>query len=44
VAELFQKAENFTAAKDAMALGIYPYFRALSDSEGTTAVFEGKKS
>jgi len=43
VAELFQKAENFTAAKDAMALGIYPYFRALSDSEGTTAVFEGKE-
>ncbi|MBC7869912.1 MAG: aminotransferase class I/II-fold pyridoxal phosphate-dependent enzyme [Chitinophagaceae bacterium] len=26
-----------------MALGIYPYFRALSDSEGTTAVFEGKE-
>ncbi len=43
MAELFQKAENFTAAKDAMALGIYPYFRALSDSEGTTAVFEGKE-
>lgn len=26
-----------------MALGIYPYFRALSVSEGTTAVFEGKE-
>ncbi|MCA9894093.1 MAG: aminotransferase class I/II-fold pyridoxal phosphate-dependent enzyme [Anaerolineae bacterium] len=23
-------------------MGIYPYFRALSDSEGTTATFEGK--
>ncbi|MBK9122678.1 MAG: aminotransferase class I/II-fold pyridoxal phosphate-dependent enzyme [Chloroflexi bacterium] len=26
-----------------MELGIYPYFRALSDSEGTTATFEGKE-
>ena len=26
-----------------MALGIYPYFRALSVSEGTTAIFEGKE-
>ncbi|RMG80082.1 MAG: aminotransferase class I/II-fold pyridoxal phosphate-dependent enzyme [Chloroflexi bacterium] len=26
-----------------MALGIYPYFRALSDSEGVTATFEGKE-
>ncbi|QPC85217.1 pyridoxal phosphate-dependent aminotransferase family protein [Phototrophicus methaneseepsis] len=25
-----------------MAMGIYPYFRALSDSEGVTATFEGK--
>lgn len=24
-------------------MGIYPYFRALSDSEGTTATFEGKE-
>ncbi|MCU0496978.1 MAG: aminotransferase class I/II-fold pyridoxal phosphate-dependent enzyme [Anaerolineae bacterium] len=26
-----------------MEMGIYPYFRALSDSEGTTAHFEGKE-
>jgi 8-amino-7-oxononanoate synthase len=26
-----------------MALGIYPYFRALSHSEGVTATFEGKR-
>ncbi|NWF68820.1 MAG: aminotransferase class I/II-fold pyridoxal phosphate-dependent enzyme [Chloroflexi bacterium] len=26
-----------------MAMGIYPYFRALSQSEGTTATFEGRE-
>ena len=26
-----------------MELGIYPYFRALSDSEGNVAIFEGKE-
>ena len=43
VPDLFDKAAKFTYAKEAMALGLYPYFRALSESEGTTAVFEGKK-
>jgi 8-amino-7-oxononanoate synthase len=43
VADLFDKAEKFTQAKEAMEMGIYPYFRALSESEGTTAIFEGKE-
>ncbi len=43
MADLFDKVGNFTQAKEAMAMGIYPYFRALSVSEGTTAVFEGKE-
>lgn len=43
MADLFHKAYNFTQAKEAMEMGIYPYFRALSDSEGTTAHFEGKE-
>jgi 8-amino-7-oxononanoate synthase len=43
VADIFDKVSGFTAAKDAMELGIYPYFRALSDSEGVTATFEGKE-
>jgi len=43
VADLFDKAKNFTDARDAMKLGIYPFFRALSDSEGVTATFEGKE-
>lgn len=40
--DLFDKVSGFTVAKEAMALGIYPYFRALSDSEGVTATFEDK--
>lgn len=43
MAELFDKAKNFTQAREAIAMGIYPFFRALSDSEGTTATFEGKE-
>jgi 7-keto-8-aminopelargonate synthetase-like enzyme len=43
VADLFDKVHGFTAAKEAKALGIYPYFRALSHSEGVTATFEGKR-
>jgi 8-amino-7-oxononanoate synthase len=43
VADLFEKVGNFTAAKEAMEMGVYPFFRALSDSEGTTATFEGKE-
>jgi 8-amino-7-oxononanoate synthase len=43
MADLFDKADHFTQAKEAIELGIYPYFRALSDSEGPTALFEGKQ-
>ncbi len=42
MADLFDKAKNFTDARDAIKLGIYPFFRALTDSEGMTATFEGK--
>lgn len=41
--DIFDKANNWTDAKDAMALGIYPFFRPLSDTEGTVATFEGKE-
>jgi 8-amino-7-oxononanoate synthase len=43
VADLFDKIATYTEAKEAMKMGIYPYFRALSDSEGTTATFEGRE-
>ncbi len=41
--DLFEKAKTFTRPREAVEMGIYPYFRALSVSEGTTAVFEGKE-
>lgn len=43
MADLFDKVKGFTQAKDAIEAGIYPYFRALSDTEGAVAVFEGKE-
>ncbi len=46
MADLFDKIQNdevIRRAKEATEFGMYPYFRALSDSEGTTATFEGKK-
>lgn len=45
MADLFDKIhtdEAIVRARDAAEIGMYPYFRALSDSEGTTATFEGK--
>jgi len=43
VADLFDKAKDYTQAKEAIDLGIYPYFRALSNTEGAIAHFEGKE-
>lgn len=43
MADLFDKVKGYTQAKDAIAAGIYPYFRALSDTEGAIAIFEGKE-
>src|SRR5258708_3458270 len=41
MADLFDKIKTFTTAKDAMEMGIYPYFLPLQNSEGTTAMVEG---
>jgi 8-amino-7-oxononanoate synthase len=43
VADLFDKAKTYTRAKEAMEAGLYPFFRALTNPEGTTATFEGKE-
>jgi len=43
VMDLFKKCSGFTIAKKAMAIGIYPYFIAMSENEGTEAVFKGKR-
>jgi 8-amino-7-oxononanoate synthase len=41
--DLFDKTRTFTRAKEAIEMGIYPFFQALSDSEGTIATFKGRK-
>lgn len=41
--DLFDKVHGFDRAKEAIAAGVYPYFRALSDTEGAVAMFEGKE-
>ncbi len=43
MADLFDKVAQDTRAKEAIEAGIYPYFRALSDTEGAVAQFEGKE-
>jgi 8-amino-7-oxononanoate synthase len=41
--DIFEKCGGFTAAKEAMASGLYPYFIPMSESEGTEAVFRGHR-
>mgnify|MGYP001335351072 CR=1 FL=1 len=43
MADLFDKVAQDTRAKEAIEAGIYPYFRALSDTEGAVARFQGKE-
>ncbi len=40
---LFKKCLDFTRADDIKAKGIYPYFRALQDSEGPVVKMENRK-
>jgi 8-amino-7-oxononanoate synthase len=40
---LFDKCRNFTAAREVQAAGLYPYFKAISESNDTDVVIEGKK-
>jgi 8-amino-7-oxononanoate synthase len=41
--DIFAKSLDFTIAREAMAVGTYPYFIALAESEGTEAVFKGHR-
>ena len=41
--DIFQKCSEFTAAKEAIQAGFYPYFIPLTESEGTTASYRGHK-
>jgi 8-amino-7-oxononanoate synthase len=42
-ADLFEKCRNFTRAKEAQAAGLYPYFVAISGSEGTEVQVDGRR-
>ena len=40
--DLFQKCTDFTAAREAMAAGIYPYFHQLQSAQDTEVVIDNK--
>ena len=40
---LFDKCRSFTAAREVQAAGMYPYFKAITESDDTEVVIEGKK-
>jgi 8-amino-7-oxononanoate synthase len=41
--DIFEKCYNYTAADDAKAQGIYPYFHALKSRQDTEVIMEGKR-
>jgi 8-amino-7-oxononanoate synthase len=41
--DIFEKTRTFTRAKEAMEMGLYPFFQPLEDSDATTAIFKGKE-
>jgi 8-amino-7-oxononanoate synthase len=41
--DIFEKCYGFTTAKEAIAAGIYPYFLAMTGSEGTEAIYQGRR-
>ena len=41
--DLFDKCKAFTRADEVKAQGLYPYFRAIEESEGPEVMIEGRK-
>ena len=41
--DIFEKCSQFTAAREAMAAGTYPYFIPLTENDGSEAVFRGRR-
>jgi len=41
--DLFAKCRQFTAAREAMAAGIYPYFHALDSGQDTEVTMDGRR-
>jgi 7-keto-8-aminopelargonate synthetase-like enzyme len=40
---LFEKCRQFTKAREMQAVGLYPYFKPISESEDTVVVIDGQK-
>src|SRR5262245_39628164 len=41
--DIFARCGRYTLAKETEAAGVYPYFRAVSDSEGIEVVIAGER-
>ena len=41
--DLFEKCRKYTAAKDVMAAGFYPYFRVVESEQNPEVIVQGKK-
>ncbi len=41
--DIFQKCYSFTRAKEAIAMGVYPYFRQIQSGPGSEVIVDGKK-
>lgn len=41
--DIFTKVYQFTAVDDVKALGLYPYFKPLTDTDGSVVIIEGNK-
>ena len=41
--DIFEKCYGYTEAKEAMQSGLYPYFIPMTKSEGSEAVFQGRR-
>jgi 8-amino-7-oxononanoate synthase len=41
--DIFEKCRNYTIAREAMAVGLYPFFSEVESSLGTRAIIDGKE-
>lgn len=41
--DIFDKAYNYTVAKDVKEAGLYPYFVAMEGNEGSEAIYKGRR-
>ena len=41
--DIFEKAFNFTTAKEVKEAGLYPYFLAMEGNEGSEAIYQGNR-